>query len=266
MAENHKEVHFGTQVSNGGETESAPSNHLVLFVRAGKDGESYGGCPLCQRMFMILLMKAKAGELTFTVKTVNMSKASMDFKKIASRLPVIMHGSEIISDPDEMIQYIDDHFPYPPMVYDNVKANEACLNVFSKFSFFIKDVSHSSAPLLSELKKLNGYLEQSSHKYLCREVPDHLDCMMLPKLQHIRVVAKAYKDFEIPAELKGVWRYLKTAYNDEVFTRTCPTDQEIVYHWQCKPELPRLSRNIMQYYDTEGEPRHSFNVPAGTPS
>ena len=262
MAENHKTVQFGTEV--GGEGDSAPSNHLVLFVRAGKDGESYGGCVLCQRMFMILLMKAKAGELTFTVKTVNMSKASVDFKKIASRLPVIMHGSEIISDPDEMIQYIDDNFPYPPMAYDKVKANDACMNVFSKFSFYIKDVSNSSTPLLAELKKLNDYLENAPHKFLCRDVPDHLDCMMLPKLQHIQVVSKAYKDFEIPADLKGLWRYLKTAYDEEVFTRTCPTDQEIVYHWQCKPELPRLDKATMHLYDTEGSPRYSFSVPAGS--
>ena len=256
---NHEIVHGATSL----EQNAMPPNHLILFVRAGKDGESFGGCPFCHRMFMILLMKANAGELTFTVQTVNMSKAPVDFKKIASRLPVVMHGSEIISDPDEMIQYIDEHFPYPPMAYDNAKANDACMNVFSKFSFFIKDVSHSSTQLLAQLRRLNSYIEQSAHKFLCRDVPDHLDCMMLPKLQHIRVVCKAYKDFDIPPEFTGLWQYLANAYSYDVFRKTCPSDQEIVHHWSSKPELPRLPKDKEQQYSPEGVARYSLDVPNG---
>ena len=245
------------------EDQQAPTNHLELFVKAGKDGESYGGCPLCQRMFMILLMKANAAELTFTVTTVNMAKPPADFKKLASRLPVIVHGSEILSDPDEMIQYIDEHFPYPPLAYDNVKAAQACRDVFSKFSFYIKDVSHSAGPLLAELRKLSAYLSEATTTFLCRDVPDHLDCLMLPKLQHIRVVAKAFKDFDIPADLTGLWGYLHNAYNYDVFRQTCPSDQEIIHHWLNKPELPKLPKATEHHLLSSAEPRYSLDVPKG---
>jgi len=116
--------HIGSQSSSAASPAAtkAKPNHLELFVRAGKDGESLGGCPLCQRMFILLLIKAKAGQLTFTVTTVNMTKPPPDFKKLSSRLPVIVHKDEILCDPDEMIQYIDEHFPYPPLAYDNVQA------------------------------------------------------------------------------------------------------------------------------------------------
>ncbi|ELU12613.1 hypothetical protein CAPTEDRAFT_90320 [Capitella teleta] len=243
--------------------DKAPSNHLELFVKAGKDGESYGGCPLCQRMFMLLLMKANSGQLTFTVTTVNMAKPPADFRKLSSRLPVVVHDSEILSDPDEMIQYIDEHFPFPPMAYDNAKAAEAAMNVFSKFSFYIHNVSNSSAPLIAELRRLNSYLESSPHQFLCRDVPDHLDCMMLPKLQHVRVAAKAFKDFDIPPELVGIWRYLHTAYCFDIFRQTCPSDQEIVYHWLSKPELPRLTKEKAIFYSTESSPRYAMDVPKG---
>lgn len=246
-----------------GSASSTPSNHLELFVRAGKDGESYGGCPLCQRMFMILLMKANAGELTFTVTTVNMAKPPADFKKLASRLPVVVHGSEILSDPDEMIQYIDEHFPYPPMAYDNVRAAQVTRDVFSKFSFFIKDVSHSSQPLLAELRRLNDYLEESTHKYLCRDVPDHLDCLMLPKLQHIRVVAKVLKGLDFPVEYKGLWRYLANAYEGDVFRQTCPSDQEILHHWLNKPEVTRIPKDMEVKYLGNNEATYSLDVPGG---
>ena len=237
-------------------------NHLELFVRAGQDGETYGACPLCQRMFMLMLMKANAGEMTFTVTTVNMSKPPADFKRLASRLPVIIHGSEIISDPDEIVQYINERFPDPPMAYDNVKAAKATRDVFSKFSFYVKDVSHSSQPLLSELRKLNEYLVQSPHKFLCRDIPDHLDCITLPKLQHIRVVAKAVKGFDIPAEFKGLWRYLGNAYASEVFRQTCPSDSEILYHWLNKPELPKLQKDWeKEYLHLVDSNKYSFDVP-----
>ena len=250
----------GGEGSTGGST---PSNHLELFVKAGKDGECYGGCPLCQRMFMILLMKANAGELTFTVTTVNMAKPPADFKKLASRLPVIVHGSEILSDPDEIIHYIDEHFPYPPMAYDNVKAAQVTMNVFSKFSFFIKDVSHSSQPLLAELRRLNEYLEESPHKFLCRDVPDHLDCIMLPKLQHIRVVSKILKGLDTPMDYKGLWRYMATAYSSDVFRQTCPSDQEILHHWTSKPEVTRIPKDLESKYMGHTEPIYSMDVPKG---
>ena len=250
MSENH--------VSDKGGT---PSNHLELFVRAGKDGETYGGCPLCQRLFMILLMKANAEELTFTVTTINMAKPPAEFKKLSSRLPVIVHGSEILSDPDEMIQYIDEHFRYPPMAYDNVKAAQVTMDVFSRFSFYVKDVSHSSQPLLAELRRLDEYLNESPHKFLCRDIPDHLDCLMLPKLQHIRVVAKEFKDFDIPAEFKALWRYMQNAYESEVFRQTCPSDSEILYHWLNKPELPKQAKDWEKKYLCMPEGTYSFDVP-----
>ncbi len=258
-SQTHEIIHGATTLDGN----SMPPNHLILFVKAGKDGESFGGCPFCHRMFMLLLMKANAGELTFTVQTVNMAKAPSDFKKIASRLPVVMHGSEIISDPDEMIQYVDEHFPSPPMAYDNVKAAEASMNVFSKFSFYIKDVSHSPVPLVMELRKLNNYLDQTPYKFLTRDIPDHLDCMMLPKLQHIRVVSKAFKEFDIPDEFTALWSYLCNAYHYDVFRKTCPSDQEIVYHWQNKPELATLPKDKQLQYSSSGTPRYSYQVPSG---
>ena len=182
-----------------------PSNHLELFVRAGQDGQSYGGCPFCQRMFMVLLLKANHSELTFTVTTINLSKPPPEFKKIAIRLPAISHSGENFSDQDEMIEYINENFPNPPLQYDNKKAAEVTREVFSKFAFYIKEVSRSSTALLYELDKLNSYLEESQYKFLCRDELDHLDCIMLPKLQHIRVAAKAFKDFDIPADLRGLW-------------------------------------------------------------
>lgn len=239
------------------------SKAVELYVKAGYDGVSPAGCPLCQRFHMILLMKSTLGDMELTVTPICVTKPPPDFRKIASRLPAISHEDEILTDPDEMVQYIDKHFHYPPMAYDNVKAAEACRDVFSKFSFFIKDVANSPTALIAELQKLNDYLANSPHKYLCRDGPDHLDCIMLPKLQHIRVVSREFKDFEIPHELTALWRYMDTAYHTEIFTKTCPSDQEIVSHWVDKPQCPQYTKDKRIKVALSDKSSYSLSIPAG---
>ena len=46
----------GGVATEGG--EAGPVQQVELYVRAGHDGECLGGCPVCQRFFMILLNKA----------------------------------------------------------------------------------------------------------------------------------------------------------------------------------------------------------------
>lgn len=41
------------------------------------------------------------------------------------------------------------------------------------------------------------------------------------------MVAKKYRNYNIPSEFKGVWRYLNNAYRREEFTNTSPSNGEI---------------------------------------
>lgn len=44
---------------------------------------------------------------------------------------------------------------------------------------------------------------------------------------HPKVVAKKYRNYDIPAEFRGLWRYLGNAYSRDEFTNTCAADAEI---------------------------------------
>ncbi|KAL0165044.1 hypothetical protein M9458_040797, partial [Cirrhinus mrigala] len=46
------------------------------------------------------------------------------------------------------------------------------------------------------------------------------------------VVAKKYRNYDIPTDLTGVWRYLNSAYAQEEFTNTCAADNEIELAYQ----------------------------------
>ena len=98
-------------------------------------------------------------------------------------------------------------------------------------------------------------------RYLCGDSITHLDCLMLPKLQHIRVAAYAFKDLHIPPRLTSLWRYLATAYSNDTFRKTCPSDQEIVYHWSEKRETTPLPESKKKYFMLEAEPRFTWSVP-----
>lgn len=90
---------------------------------------------------------------------------------------------------------------------------------FRRFSFFIRDVAHSPTALLNELRRIDGYLASAGHRFLRGDDHlDHLDCLLLPKLQHVRVAAKALRDFDIPTDMKALWHYLDNAYRCDPYS------------------------------------------------
>lgn len=242
---------------------SEPSHHVELFVRAGQDGDSYGACPFCQRIYMILMLKSSSGDLSFDLKLVNQARPRNEFRKIANRLPVLKHGDEVLTDNDEIVKYIEANFTKPDLKFDNAYANAVCLEVFSKFAYYVKQVNNTPDQLRQELWRINDYIEKTGTKFLCGDDITNLDTLVLPKLQHIRVAAKALKNMEFPASMKGIWTYLKNAYDAEVFRKSCPSDQEIVNHWASKQETPSLTDEAKRFYNTETEPRFTFFVPEG---
>lgn len=236
---------------------------MQLYVKAGSDGESYGACPTCQRIFMILLVKARGGaELNFVVNAVNIAKPPEDFRRMAGRLPALVHGDLILTDADDMEKYIEASWPDPKMQFSNQTAVDACLGFFSKFSYYVKEVAQSPAALQQELKKISDYLIEEETVYLCGPDVSLLDCLVLPKLQHVRVIAKAFKDFDIPPEFSGLWRYFAAAYSNEAFKEACPADQEIVAAWESKPDMHPLPREVRRHYAKDGPHAYSFDVPS----
>ncbi|XP_043830012.1 chloride intracellular channel protein 2 isoform X3 [Dromiciops gliroides] len=180
---------------------------IELFVKAGFDGESIGNCPFCQRLFMVLWLKG----VKFNVTTVDMTR-------------------------------------YPRLSPKYMESFDVGCDIFAKFSAYIKNTQkdtnkHLEKALLREFKRLDIYLNtplpdeidqdsaeeitESRRLFLDGDQLTLADCNLLPKLHIIKVVAKKYRDFDIPAEFSGVWRYLGNAYAREEFSHTCPADKEI---------------------------------------
>ncbi|XP_060677238.1 chloride intracellular channel protein 5-like isoform X1 [Hemiscyllium ocellatum] len=222
---------------------------IELFVKAGIDGESIGNCPFSQRLFMILWLKG----VVFNVTTVDLKRKPADLHNLApgTHPPFLTFDGEVKTDVNKIEEFLEEVLcppMYPKLAAKHHESNTAGIDIFAKFSAYIKNTRINAneglaRSLIKALKDLDGYLNTplpeeidadcvddvtiSHRKFLDGDEFTLADCNLLPKLHIVKVVAKKYRNFEIPAEMTGVWRYLNNAYARDEFTNTCAADSEI---------------------------------------
>uniref|UniRef100_A0A803JHL2 Chloride intracellular channel 6 n=1 Tax=Xenopus tropicalis TaxID=8364 RepID=A0A803JHL2_XENTR len=234
------------------QTPEAPQEHdISLFVKAGSDGESIGNCPFSQRLFMILWLKG----VVFNVTTVDLKRKPADLQNLApgTNPPFMTFDGEVKTDVNKIEEFLEERLTmprYPKLAPKHPESSSAGNDVFAKFSAYIKNPRKDlNAALekgfLRSLRKLDDFLNTplpdeidaysteditiSDRKFLDGNELTLADCNLLPKLQIIKVVAKKYRNFEIPTDMTGIWRYLNSAFARDEFTNTCPADSEIEY-------------------------------------
>ncbi|KDR22732.1 Chloride intracellular channel protein 6, partial [Zootermopsis nevadensis] len=212
----------------------SPTN-ISIFVKAGKDGKSLGACPQSQRVLMLAELKFAAKVLPqFKTIPVNVSRSPEAFRRLGLRLRVpalyLGLGEDPVDVADDIVSLLESRFP-GGILQQNEEDPEAELvtrDFFSRFCFYVRDVSKDASHLESELRRIDCYLKNTSNNvFLCGPAPSFLDCEVLPKLHQVRVAAAGIKGYEIPANLTGLWRYLHAAYSEPAFVHTCPSDAEI---------------------------------------
>ncbi|XP_074166853.1 chloride intracellular channel protein 5 isoform X1 [Sminthopsis crassicaudata] len=223
---------------------------IYLFVKAGSDGESIGNCPFSQRLFMILWLKG----VVFNVTTVDLKRKPADLHNLApgTHPPFLTFNGDVKTDVNKIEEFLEETLTpqkYPKLAAKHRESNTAGIDIFSKFSAYIKNTKQQDNASLERgltkaLKKLDDYLNTplpeeidadtcgddekiSRRKFLDGEELTLADCNLLPKLHVVKIVAKKYRNYEIPAEMTGLWRYLKNAYARDEFTNTCAADSEI---------------------------------------
>ncbi|XP_071994818.1 chloride intracellular channel protein 6 isoform X2 [Engystomops pustulosus] len=200
---------------------------------------------------MILWLKG----VIFSVTTVDLKRKPADLHNLApgTNPPFMTFDGEVRTDVNKIEEFLEETLTvpkYPKLAPKHPESNSAGNDVFAKFSAYIKnprkDLNETlEKNLLRSLKKLNDFLSSplpdeidaysteeitvSTRKYLDGNELTLADCNLLPKLHIIKVVCKKFRNFEIPAEMTGIWRYLKNAYTRDEFTNTCPADYEIEF-------------------------------------
>ncbi|XP_019723657.1 chloride intracellular channel protein 5 [Hippocampus comes] len=226
-------------------------NEISLYVKAGSDGESIGNCPFSQRLFMILWLKG----VIFNVTTVDLKRKPADLQDLApgTNPPFMTFNGEVKIDVNKIEEFLEEKLApprYPRLSPKHPEANTAGIDVFAKFSAYIKNPRKETndaleKALLKSLRHLDDFLRtplaaeidcdapgdvpESTRSFLDGPELTLADCNLLPKLHILKVVAKKYRGFDIPAEMSGIWRYLNCAYQREEFNNTCPAEREIEF-------------------------------------
>ncbi|XP_068061157.1 chloride intracellular channel protein 2-like [Anomalospiza imberbis] len=228
---------------------STKEPEIELFVKAGLDGENIGNCPFCQRLFMVLWLKG----VKFNVTTVDMTRKPEELKDLApgTNPPFLLFNKELKTDFIKIEEFLEQTLCPPTYPHLSPKYKESFdvgSDIFAKFSAYIKNPRKEAninfeKALLREFQRLDVYLNTplpeevdqdsveditiSKRKFLDGDHLTLADCNLLPKLHIIKIAAKKYRDFEIPEDMTGVWRYLNNAYACDEFNHTCPADEEI---------------------------------------
>jgi len=84
-------------VTNGQQMLSPSMKEVELFVKAGKNGEALGGCPVCQRFFMVLLIKAEHNrDMSLVVTTVNPSRPPPELVAVSNHT-MLAFGEQLVA-------------------------------------------------------------------------------------------------------------------------------------------------------------------------
>ena len=176
-----------------------------------------------------------------------MKNPEQEFKKAYNSNPpvVVFDGINdkssqiVLTDSRDIDAEISKRFPIKNM--SSLKeVEDICSNVYIKFHPYLKSLpgdpqeSIKLRSLLHELKRINDYLEETGTKFLSGNEMTFVDCDIMPKLQHIRVAGKYYKNLEIPNEFNSLWSYMERCYETQAFRESCPFDQDILMHYEGK--------------------------------
>ncbi|XP_045428869.1 chloride intracellular channel protein 1 isoform X1 [Pipistrellus kuhlii] len=181
---------------------------VELFVKAGSDGAKIGNCPFSQRLFMVLWLKG----VTFNVTTVDTKRRTETVQKLCpgGQLPFLLYGTEVHTDTNKIEEFLEAVLcppRYPKLAALNPESNTAGLDIFAKFSAYIKNSNPAlndnlEKGLLKALKVLDNYLAAplpeevdetsaedegvSQRKFLDGNELTLADCNLLPKLHIVQ--------------------------------------------------------------------------------
>lgn len=210
---------------------------IELIIRASTiDGRRKGACLFCQEYFMDLYLLAELKTIALKITTVDMLKPPADFRSNfdSTPPPILIDAGVAVLENEKIERHIMKNVPGGHNLFVQAKDVAGLIeNVYSKFKLMlIKRDEPSKNSLVVQLTRINDHLEATGNRFLTGDTMCCFDCELMPKLQHIRVAGQHFADFQIPAKLAALWRYMGEMYNLDAFTTSCPADQDIISHYK----------------------------------
>ncbi|KAF5287462.1 hypothetical protein FQA39_LY04090 [Lamprigera yunnana] len=230
------------EVTENGHQNGDDVPEIELIIKASTiDGRRKGACLFCQEYFMDLYLLAELKTISLKVTTVDMQKPPPDFRTNfeATPPPILIDRGMAILENEKIERHIMKNIPGGHNLFIQDKEVATLIeNLYSKLKLvLVKKDEHKSAQLLGHLRRIDEHLKKRATRFLTGDTICCFDCELMPRLQHIRVAAKYFVDFDIPKDLVSLWRYMYNMYQLDAFTQSCPADQDIINHYKLQQAL-----------------------------
>ena len=152
-------------------------------------------------------------------------------------MPALQFGDQVICDSYKIVEYLDQTYPEPPLnLPGNKDAEEATGQIFSVFSEYAKNQDKTKdaeleAKFTAELERVDQFLGKTPGAFLCGDSWSIADCVLVPRLYHITVVARHYKNYNKYENMQNLVKYMDTAFATDVFKATDYPPEYILQGW-----------------------------------
>jgi len=206
---------------------------IELIIKASTiDGRRKGACIFCQEYFMDLYLLAELKTISLKITTVDMKRPPADFRSNfeAAQPPILIDSGIAVLENEKIERHIMKNIPGGHNLFvPDQEVSKKIENVYSKFKHMLmKRDDASTRAMTNILTKVSDMLEEKRTRFLTGDTMCCFDCELMPKLQHIRVAGNFFCDYQIPAELTALWRYIREMYQLDAFTQSNPADQDII--------------------------------------
>jgi chloride intracellular channel protein 2 len=227
---------------------------IELFIRASSiERTEKGATPFCQQWFIAFQLLAEKDLINLLVTTVNLDDppAAYEALNVTRRLPVCRVVRGFVNDQDhtghvcetnDEIETLLESFQCESLrmskakgVYEERRRAERVFeDMYRHLGQFLRTPTDNGALLLTDLRRLNDYLEEKRTRFILSDEPSFVDCVLMPRLQHVRVAAAGYKQLIIPPDYVWLWRYMANMYNLQAFISSCPSDRDVLLVYEGK--------------------------------
>ncbi len=218
---------------------------MTLYIKAAADGTSPGDCPFAHYVRMVLHEKSLPYDLQPSTQA---TKPDWLIDNYEGKMPALRHRKECYVESDVIAQYLDFFFQEPKLSpYSKKAMEEASASVdgfFPAVAKYLKSVDNGSDSDLALKENLEVALgkietqlgrEEKTGPFLAGdgEQLTLLDCALAPKLYHMGIGLKSFKDNAI--DVDTTFPYVK-AYMDAVFSRdsfkeSIYPEETVVWGW-----------------------------------
>lgn len=210
---------------------------MTLYLKAGPDGKSVGDCPFAH--FVRLTLEEKGLEYQLKPTTPE-NKPEWLLDHYEGKLPALRHYKECYVESDTICDYLDFFFVEPPLQVIKSKPAEIAFDgFFPAVAAYLKhtpDGDDEDVELQHNLEEKLSTLEthlQEHQPFLVDEQLTLLDLSLAPKLYHMSVGMKAFKNnaIDVSTTYPRVKEYMDTIFARDSFQKTVYPEETVVWGW-----------------------------------